>query len=448
MKRPSARLRAATLAIGLAAGGVALAAEPWAAASASPLTTSAAPQPAASYPAELPDAAQAIAAIRQSPQVQAALALIDAESARRSALEAGPHEWAVRLSGQQRRVDALAPASSAERYREWSASLERALRLPGKAALDAEIGAQGVRQAQVGYADALHETARNLLGTWFVWLREVESARQWQSQAELLERQRAATARRLALGDGSRLELMQAEAAAAQARAALEQAQRRSAVAAADLKNRFPALVLPASPAAGQPQPLAGDPAEWRAQLLEHNHELRLARAVTQQARLLARRSDAERLPDPTVGVHVGSDRGGEERLSGLTLGIPLPGAARSANARRDSALSAFAAEREATTLAKVNAEIAAALATAERAFAGWQSSEDAARQLEQAAALIARARSLGEAGLGEVLLAQRQANEARLAANASRLDALEARDRLLLDTHRLWSYADEDSED
>lgn len=442
MKRVSTTL---VLAIGLAASGAALATDPGAVASASATTESAA---AAGYPAELPDAAQAIAAIRQSPQVQAALALIDAEGARRSALEAGPHEWAVRLSGQQRRVDALAPASSAERYREWSASLERPLRLPGKAALDAEIGAQGVRQAQVGYADAMHETARNLLATWFVWLREVESARQWQSQAELLERQRAATARRLALGDGSRLELMQAEAAAAQARAALEQAQRRSAVAAADLKNRFPALLLPASPTAGQPQPLGGELAEWRAQLLEHNHELRLARAMTQQARLLARRSDAERLPDPTVGVHVGSDRGGEERLSGLTLGIPIPGAARSANARRDGALAAFAAEREATTLAKVNAEIAAALATAERAFAGWQSSEDAARQLEQAAALIARARSLGEAGLGEVLLAQRQANEARLAANASRLDALEARDRLLLDTHRLWPYADADSED
>lgn len=447
--RPALRRRPLlllTLALAFAAGAHAADAgnAPVAAAEARP--SAAGSKGAAAYPGELPPAEQAIAAIRQAPEVQAALATIDAEAARRSALEAGPYEWSVRLAGQQRRIDASEPPT--QRYREWSAALERPLRLPGKASLDAAIGAQGVAQARVGHADAMHETARRLLAAWFTWLRESDSARQWQRQSESLQRQREATARRVALGDGSRLELMQAEAAAAQAQAALEQARRRAAVAAAELRSRFPALSLPATPPeAAQPQPLDGDLAEWREHLLKENHELRYARAGTQQARLLANRSDAERIPDPSVGVHVGADRGGEERITGLTLSIPLPGGARAANAQREGALAAVAAQREAATLAKVNAEISGALTAVETAYAGWQSSEDAAQRLEQAAALMARARTLGEAALGDVLLAQRQANEARLTANATRLEALEARYRLLLDTHQLWAYADEDDD-
>lgn len=431
MKPSRLRARALPLAVAaLLAAQPALAAEP-------------------SYPAELPPAAQAIAAVREAPAVRAALVSIDAESARRDGLDAGPHEWSMRLYGQQRRIDASSSASSAQNYREWSAAFERPLRLPGKAALDAQIGAQGVVQAKAAHADALHETARVLLGAWFVWLRESDTARQWQRQTDSLNKQKQATARRVELGDAARLELMQAEAAAAQAQAALEQARRRSAVAAAELRARFPAVTLPAqAPEPGLPQPLGEDAAHWREHLFEHNHELRLARAATQQARLLAGRSDAERTPDPTFGVHVGADRGGEERLTGLSLTIPFPGSARAANSRRETALAAVAAQREAATLAKVEAEIAGSLAIADSAWAAWQSAEDAALRLEQSATLTARARALGEAPLSELLFAQRQANEARLAANSARLDAQEARCRLLLDTHQLWAYGDEGDDD
>ncbi|NJA88122.1 TolC family protein [Rhodocyclus tenuis] len=401
------------------------------------------------YPAELPPAAQAIIAVRQSPQVVGAQMQIDAEIERRNSLEAGPYEWTVRLGRQQRRIDSSETPSTTQRFREWNAALERPVRMPGKATLDTNIGDQGVAQARAAHADALHETARTLLGAWFVWLRESETARQWQQQTDSLLAQQQATARRVQLGDGARLELLQAEAAAAQARAALEQARRRSAVAAAELRARFPAIVLPTpAPIPGLPQPPSGSAGQWREHLLEHNHELRLARAETQQARLAARRSDAERVPDPTIGVHVGGERSGEERLTGFTLSIPLPGGARSANARRDTALVGVAAQREAAVTAKVAAEIASALAGADTAYAAWQSAENAARGLEDAARLTARARSLGEASLNDVLLAQRLANDARLAANSARLDAQEARCRLLLDTHQLWAYGDEGDEE
>ena len=399
-------------------------------------------EPQLPYPADLPPLDQALAAIRLAPMAQAAHALIDAETANRDRLEAGPHEWGMRMEGQQRRVDA-AQTNPSQRYSEWRAALERPLRLPGKAAIDAGIGAQGVTQANAAFGDALHETARSLLKGWFVWLREREAARQWQLQSESLARQQQATTRRVQLGDAPRLELMQSEAATAQAQAAFAQARLRTTVAAAELGARFPALTLPAEVTLSTPQALSGSLAEWREHLLEHNHELLLARSDSQRARLVASRADAERTPDPTIGVYVGSDRGGEERLTGLSLSIPFPGQARAANARRETALAGAAAQREAATVAKINAEIATGFASAEASYQSWQRAEEAAQRIEQAAALTARARTLGEAGLSDTLLAQRQANEARLGANSARLDALEARYRLYVDSHQLWPYSD-----
>jgi len=394
------------------------------------------------YPADLPPLAQALAAIRQAPLAQAAQAMIAAEIAHRDSLEAGPHEWAVRIEGAKRNAS-VAQGSPAQRTNEWRAALERPFRLPGKAAIDAEIGAQGVTQAKAAFGEALHETARSLLKDWFAWLRESEMARQWELQSGSLNRQEQATRRRVQLGDAPRLESMQSEAATAQAQAALEQARLRASVAVAGLAARFPALELPVDVALSTPQPLAGSLAQWREHLLERNHELLLARAQTQRARLLASRTDAERTPDPTLALHIGAERSGEERLTGLSLSIPLPGAARAANARRETALAAASAQKEAATLARIDAEIATGYASAQAAYQSWRRAEDAAQRIEQVAALTARARTLGEAALADVLLAERQANEARLAANTARLDALEARYRLEVDSHRLWPVAD-----
>jgi outer membrane protein TolC len=398
--------------------------------------------PESSYPPDLPPLDQALAAIRHAPTAQAANAMIDAESANRDRLEAGPHEWAMRLEGQQRHINGAQSASS-QRYNEWRAALERPLRLPGKASIDREIGEQGLTQAKAAFGDALHETARSLLKNWFAWLREKEATRQWSLQSESLARQQQATKRRVQLGDAPRLELMQSEAATAQALAAFEQAKLRTTVAAAALGARFPALNLPAEVTLSTPQALTGSLAEWREHLLEHNHELLLARSESQRARLVASRADAERTPDPTIGFHVGSDRGGEERLTGVSLSIPFPGQARTANARRETALASASAQREAAAIAMVNADITSGFSSTNASYESWLRAEDAAQRMEQAAALTARARMLGEVGLSEVLLAQRQANDARLNANSVRLDALEFRYRLYLDSHQLWPYSD-----
>jgi outer membrane protein, heavy metal efflux system len=148
------------------------------------------------------------------------------------------------------------------------------------------------------------------------------------------------------------------------------------------------------------------------------------------------------------VGVHMANDRGGEERIIGLTLSIPLPGEGRRADADMAIANAQASAYREAGVLRKIEAEAAALYRRATAAHTGWQSQHLAADALGRSAELTERAWQLGEGSLSETLAARRLAHEARLAARLAQLDASEARYRLLLDAHRLWPLDKHDDDD
>ena len=398
---------------------------------------------AAANAPDLPDRAQVLDALRSSPTVRAAGAQIEAEEARARRLDAGPHEWTVRLTDQQRRVRATPDG----RYNEWNVAVERALRLPGKGQLDRQLGAAGIASAKIGRGDALHEASRGLLAGWFDWLREEAGADQWRRQRDILARQAKVVQRRVELGDAPRLERLQADAALAQAEAQLAQTLGRAQVAAEALRRLYPALTLPATVPETAPVAVDGDGAAWIAAIMEHNHELGVARAESARARIGANRADAERRPDPSVGAHMARDRDGEERIVGLSLSIPLAGAGRRADADTAVALAEASSWREAGVLRRVEAEAAALHRRTRAAHAGWQSQQAAADALGRSADLTERAWQLGEGTLAETLNARRLAHEARLAARLAGLDAAEARYRLLLDAHRLWPLDMDDDE-
>ncbi|MGE5471013.1 MAG: TolC family protein [Bacteroidota bacterium] len=383
--------------------------------------------------------------LTQNPTVQAAGSQVRAEEANRSRLEAGHYEWSLRLGGQQRKT--MPPTGLNERYNEWNAALERPLRLPGKAALDAELGAAGVALAETAHGDALHETSRDLLKSWFVWLRENASASQWAAQVTLLEKQAKAIQRRQQLGDAARLESIQGEAALAQAQAQLAQAEVRLQTAGESLRRRFPGLPLNEQQPIVDPLAIPGSTAEWVEAILEHNHELGVARGETQRARIMASRAGRDRLPDPTFGVHVSRERGGEENVLGAYISIPLPGGARRATADAGLAEADAAASREQAVRQKVTADAANTYYSANAARASWQAARTAAERQVEAADLTARAYQLGEGNLNDLLAARRLANEAQLAARLLQLEALESRYRLLLDAHQLWALDDDEHE-
>ena len=71
--------------------------------------------------------------------------------------------------------------------------------------------------------------------------------------------------------------------------------------------------------------------------------------------------------------------------------------------------------------------------------FITWQQAHDAATGMRENADLIARAYTLGERSLSDVLAARRLALESSLAETVAQMDANEARYRLILDAHMLW---------
>lgn len=398
------------------------------------------PLAAAAVPAaDLPPPAQVKAALRVHPLVRAAVAGVAAESANRDRLEAGPHEFVVRLAGQQRRDR---PADL--RYREREFGVERAVRLPGKADKDAALGAAGIEHACFALGDAYHEAARELLARWFDLQRETAAVREWAAQAELLARQHEAARKRVAAGDAARLEELLAEAQLAQIQAQQAQAEGRRERAAAELAQAFPAVALPAAVPAGELPPASGESFEvWRERILGGNHELAMARSAARRSMLAAQRLDAERLPDPTLGLKVGSERDGQERIVGVQLTIPLPGAARSAGARAGSAEADAAAAREALALARAEAELRRTFSQAQSARGQAQRLADVAARMQDNARLLDKAWRLGEGQFADLLTARRQATEAALAAAQAQHDAAEAYYRLMLDGHLLWDFDD-----
>ena len=377
-----------------------------------------------------------------SPSIQAAASQIRVEEANRTRLEAGQYEWNIRLGGQQRRSNQTPGIE--ERYKQWNLAIERPLRLPGKSSLDNELGATGVTQAETAHGDALHENSRGLLKSWFTWLKENAAAEQWAKQVASLEKQGKSVRRRQQLGDASRLESIQAEAALAQAQAQLTHAKARLQGAGEDLRRRYPGLPLPAPGEIAAPVPIEGTEADWVNAILEHSHELELARGDTRHAQILAGRSSHDRIPDPSIGLHVSQERAGEGTIVGAYISIPLSGDARRAASDAALAQATATSYREAATRQKIAAESAVLYHSASAAFAAWQTSRTAAEQLGRAAEMTARAYQLGEGTLNDLLAANRLANEAALSMHLGQLEALELRYRLLLDTHRLWAFDEE----
>lgn len=385
--------------------------------------------------ADLPPSADVEKILDQYQPVLAAHSSIRVEQARQQALEAGPHETMLRLSGQQRDVR----ISPSQQFNEWGVGIERAFRLPGKSSLDSQIGDQGIVRARLAYGDALHEAGRELLKGWFAWLRERQRAQQWELQTETLRQQLDVVGKRVRAGDAPQLEKMSAEAALAQAESALAQAKFREQSAASDLQRRFPGLQMPADVPLSEPQPIEHDAAYWQQQIIEHNHELAAARADSRHWQLAVSRSEAEQMPDPALGLHYGSERSGEERIIGLSVSVQLGGKARAAATEGARAQAEMASQREAAVLAKLRAEAINLYGAAQSAYLSAQGMREASQRVNASSELAARAYALGEHGLVEVLLARRQALEARLDAALAQIDANEARYRLLLDAHQLW---------
>jgi cobalt-zinc-cadmium efflux system outer membrane protein len=149
-------------------------------------------------------------------------------------------------------------------------------------------------------------------------------------------------------------------------------------------------------------------------------------------------------VPDPTVGVYRASEAMGRERITGISLSIPLPGGARGARSDRSQAALLAAEQEAALKRLEVEADLAANIAVARGSLEALQIAEDGAAAAQSSYELTQKAYRLGEADLQTLLLARRQATTARAGALQAQVAALKAQYKLLVDAHLVWDLKDD----
>ena len=373
-----------------------------------------------------------------NPSVAAARAGLQVAREEAGILDSSPYEWTAKLSSSRRTLQ-----SDDTRHQEWNAGVERALRLPGKAAADRNLGQATMAEAEARYGEAMHEAARELLSLWLDWLgaegaRELAAANLQSAQENL-----AVVEKRLRAGDAAKLDVSLAQAELAEHKRADNDAKTQATVAWARLHARFPGLdrqfaTMPT------PVPLAEAPAFWRDRILAESDELKIAQAQLQKAQAQGERRRADRVPDPTLGLYTASEIGGRERITGITISMPIPGSQR--NRRAAQAVHAAEAARQEVELKKrqLDAEIAGAIATTQGAYESSQIAEAGASAMQNNGKLMQRAYSLGEADLQALLLVRRQATTAAQSALAAKTAAIRSYYLLLIDAHLVWDLEHE----
>lgn len=380
---------------------------------------------------------QVDAALDGYPGVAAAQARVDAALADRDMLRAGPYEFTLSGSYARRTIEREG------RFEETDTTLSRTIRLPGKAGLDRKAGALGVEVARDEREDMRHHTALLLSELWHDWMEAGELVRSDLAALEMQTSALDALRRRAGIKDAAQIEVDQAQAAQALVQAQLADARSKLEKARVTLAATFPEIPLTIEPPMLPAPELSADEVErLRRLVLVRSHEISAAENEAERRSILARRSSADRLPDPTVGVRMFRERGGLENGVGVHLSIPLGYSHRRAAASKASAQASEAGFARDEVRRMIQATADADAADVRTRIAAWVSTAESARSTESAAMRTQRGHSLGAIDLADMLFIQRQANDARRAEITARSAASRARLKLLIDAHEIWAAA------
>ena len=326
------------------------------------------------------------------------------------------------------------------RYAEYTVSLERPIRLPGKSALDRKAGALGVRVAELRAEDARHQLALQLNELWWDWVAAAAEASTLAQTQQTLERAYRAVDSQVRVQDAAQVDADRAMAEAAMNRAGLDAALSGAGIARERLVAQFPQLALPAeAPPLSKPGLLPEELARLREAVMTCNHELPAALAESERLAALAERSRRNRIADPTIGAQFCSERGGLERGAGIVFSMPIGGRYRAALSDQAAAEAQVAVAEAASArfdvIEMATTDYSAALGTVQ----AWKATAAAAASSRRAADRLEAGNRLGHVDLADLLLAERQAKDAALAETQARAAALRAETKLRIDAHHLW---------
>ena len=388
-------------------------------------------------PPDLPPTELARQSIDQDPAVVEARRALIAARRGAAALRAGSHEWTTKLSAQRRRYDTGGNSN------EWVASLERTIRIGGKAGIDAQLGEAELIVGQARIGEARHEAARALVTLWIDALAARRQRVLWVEQLDFAQASHQSVDKRRKAGDASMLDLNVARADLIEVQRQLSAATSAEAKAKAKLVVRFPTLTGEPPPLA-EPMALDMSLAQWRERILAESDPIKIAAGLLTMAELSATRAKSERIPDPTLGVYTASEAFRNERIIGLSVSIPLSGTYRSERAQQALQEADAARARLERQKRDEEAEILEAFTDATGGLDRWHLALQALAITRDNARLMQRAYTLGEADLQTLLLARRQALDASTATEQARVDALRSHYRLLLDAHLIWALEED----
>ncbi|WP_338467860.1 TolC family protein [Novosphingobium sp. ZN18A2] len=389
--------------------------------------------------ADLPPPGLVAETLDTHPSVEAAGSDVDAARADAKMLRKGPHEVTFVGSYIRRTVDREGG------FDEFDGTLERGIRLPGKARLDREAGRLGVEEARNNHEDARHQASLMLMDAWHELLRAGALAQVDRAEVSNYEKLVRAVERRHQLRDAAQLDVDQAQSELALARTRLAQSEAGVSAARAQLGGLFPALPLPESvPEPVAPElPVAGV-STLRDLVVSRSHEIAAAERKAERYGVLGERAMRDRVADPTVGVRLFSERGGAERGAGVVLSVPIGGGYRSAAAEKAGAAASRARLEMVNVRRQVNATADVDASNARALYAAWQRARDAVASADSAAGLSRKGYDAGVADLADLLVVERQALSARRAEVEARVSALRAIMKLRVDAHDQWAPLDD----
>jgi cobalt-zinc-cadmium efflux system outer membrane protein len=373
--------------------------------------------------------------LEQSPSVIAARAGLNVALEEAGILDKSPYEWVARATGQQRRVE------NGNNYNEWNVGIEHAIRLPGKATADRNLGKLAIEESQAVYGEALHEAARELMATWLDWLAAENAHKLAEDNLQSVRENLTSVEKRVRAGDASKLDVNVAQAELAEQKRLANDAKTQASATWSRLSTRFPGvkrdvIVLPTPALIGE------DTAPWKERIMAESDELKIVQTKMLIAQARVDRARANEVPDPTLGLHTASEVGGRERISGITFSIPIPGGLR--NSHSAKAISEVEVSRQEVEITRRELEsgIASAIVTSQGSYDSVQIAEEGTTTMQQNASLMQRAYSLGEAELQALLLSRRQATTAMNNSLQAKAAALKAYYGLLVDAHLIWDLA------
>lgn len=387
-------------------------------------------------PGFLPSTAQASAWIEADPAVARARLAAEAANHGGAAIAAGPHEWTARVQCQRRSYQ-----DSGARSNEWTAALERAIRVNGKAGLDRQLRDLEVELGRARLGEARHEAARTLADAWTGVIVAKRQHALLRDQLAIAMSNLDVVTKRQRAGDASALDSNVAQGDIGSIARDVSQAATEVVKAEATLRVRF-AAVVPDGIVLPPPQTPVWPEAQWRERVLEEADPIKTAETEWRRAGVTAARARADRIADPTVGVFAANEAMRNERVVGLSISIPFGGSYRSARAlqagKETDALQAALDQ----TRREIELEAAQTYAETTGSLERWRIASETARLSAESARLMQRAYGLGAADLQALLLARRQATDAARAAVQAQGEAVRWEMRLLIDAHLIWDLA------